>query len=417
MAYQELKKIYYKDQSSYVPTYQERFQSEDAVHLDFDIAGYPAFFLETKEVLRLAVDILKKDKVVAQLSEELPGVAKSQYQKKCLIDEIVLTNKIEGVHSSRKEIGEALDVLEQQSRDKHKHARFAGLVNKYLKLMSGEMIPIKTCSDIRDIYDEVFLQEVIAEDPKNEPDGEIFRKGPESVYSTTGKEIHKGVYPEKKIVEYMDKALDFLHHGDTDSLYRICIFHYMFEYIHPFYDGNGRMGRLILSYCISKEVEPLLAYRISGTIKENLNVYYHAFQECNDHLNRGDLTPFLLMQLQMILAAMCTLEESLRTRLVRLNRYSEQMIRLLPNADNDKTCQLYYLLVQAALFSESGIPTFGLKELLEIKSPTTLKKHLAQIPEELMITKVKDRIKYYEVDLKKIDDLMFEEEMNRGTKG
>ncbi len=79
----------------------------------------------------------------------MPPIALNQYSKKCLIDEIVITNKIEGVHSSRKEIGEALDILETQSKKKGKQIRFIGLVNKYLKLINSENIPLKSCQDIR----------------------------------------------------------------------------------------------------------------------------------------------------------------------------------------------------------------------------------------------------------------------------
>ena len=107
MAYQPLGKLYYGDETAYHQTYISRFESDEAVKLDFLIGNKPAFFLQNNEVLSLAFNISKLDKTVLKLSSALPGVAKSQYSKKCLIDEIVLTNKIEGVHSSRKDIGDA----------------------------------------------------------------------------------------------------------------------------------------------------------------------------------------------------------------------------------------------------------------------------------------------------------------------
>jgi prophage maintenance system killer protein len=43
----------------------------------------------------------------------------------------------------------------------------------------------------------------------------------------------------------MEKALKFLADGSVPPLFRICVFHYLLEYIHPFYDGNKRIGALL----------------------------------------------------------------------------------------------------------------------------------------------------------------------------
>ena len=302
--YKELKSLYYGNNEVYAQEYLNRFNSDDAVKMDFNIETNQAFFLQNTQVMTMAYNIAKLDKQIGKLCDKLPGVALNQYSKKCLIDEIVITNKIEGVHSSRKEIGEALDILEAQSMAKGTHRRFLGLVNKYLKLIKSEDISIQNCKDIRDIYDEVFLEEVIYEDPSNKPDGKIFRKESVSVHSETDKIIHNGLMPESRIIEAMEQALKFLNDDSIEQLFRVCIFHYLIEYIHPFYDGNGRLGRFIFSYGISKTLSPLISFRISETIKENIRAYYKAFQTCNDQRNLGDLTPFLLMQLEMIYSAM-----------------------------------------------------------------------------------------------------------------
>ena len=156
--------------------------------------------------------------------------------------------------------------LERQSSTRGKSQRFHGLVNKYLRLMSRERISLRTCQDIRDIYNDLVLDEVVRENPAHAPDGAFFRKEQTEVLDQYGKVIHAGVYPEQRIIDAMEKALAFLHNEKVDQLYRICLFHYMFEYIHPFYDGNGRLGRFILSYCIADALEPLLSYRLSETV-------------------------------------------------------------------------------------------------------------------------------------------------------
>ena len=186
MEYKELKSLSYGNESEYLKEYLSRFESPNAIKLDFHIGKHQAFFLQNVEVMTLAYKIAKLDMKVHKLSQELPGVALEQYSKKCLIDEIVLTNKIEGVHSSRKEIGEALDILENQSeKRKGKSSRFVGLVNKYLKLVYAETISLEKSEDVRKIYDEIFLEEIVHENPSNRPDGKIFRKESVSVWNHT----------------------------------------------------------------------------------------------------------------------------------------------------------------------------------------------------------------------------------------
>lgn len=411
MAYRELRKLYYGDEAAYAAEYNARFASEEAVKLAFTVAGRQAFFLQNADVLRLSFEIAKLDKEVLRLSAELPGAAKEQYSKKCLIDEIVLTNKIEGVHSSRREIGEALDILERQCCEKKEHTRFIGLVNKYLKLMLHETVPLETCQDIRNLYDEIFLEEVLSENPDNAPDGKLFRRDLSAVYSATDKVIHRGLTPESKIVEALEQALAFLNDASVEKLYRICLFHYLIEYIHPFYDGNGRLGRFILSYCISETLEPLLAYRISETIKENIRAYYDAFEICNDPHELGDLTPFLLMQLNMIHTAIRDLRDSLKRRLTRWNR-CEQLVPSLPNAGRSNMNRLYSLLIQAALFSESGISTAALRAQFHA-SYNTVKKLLSGIPDELLLPAKKGTAKYYQINLPALDDLLLRRQLTK----
>ena len=403
MKYESLRKLYYKDPKLYQQEYDSRWNGRATIHIDFDVSGKPAFFEENNEVILLAFQIMSCDKKILSISKDLPPIALQQYRKKCLIDEIVLTNKIEGVHSSRKEIGETLAVLDEQSAAKGKHHRFIGLVNKYTKLTNRESVSLASCEDIRNIYNELVLEEVIAENPQNAPDGKIFRKDQATVRSATEKVIHAGLTPERKIVEAMEKALAFLHDDSLPWLFRICIFHYMIEYVHPFYDGNGRLGRFILSCCIAEKCESLSAYRISETVKENIKDYYEAFRICNDPRNLGDLTPFLLMMLEMLLKAMQELVDGLQRRKILLGRY-EKLVGTFPESENEKMHMLYIFLVRAALFSEDGISTAELQEVCGI-SYGTLRKLLDNVRDQgLLIQTKRGRENCFEMDLNLLDE-------------
>ena len=185
---------------------------------------------------------------------------------------------------------------------------------------------------------------------------------------------------------------------------RIAVFHYLFGYIHPFYDGNGRTDRFISSYLLSKHLNDLIGYHISYTIKENIHKYYDAFDICNHPLNKGDLTPFAEMFLSLVDISMKQLYDEIKSRLDKLNFY-RGVCPILPNADHKDILTLYYVLIQAALFSEDGISQKALEDILTA-SYSSVRNKLSCIPGELLIKNTRDRHAYYMLDLDKVD-MMF----------
>lgn len=398
MQYDSLSRLSYGDHDAYEQAYSDRFNSSYAQHIDIKIGEWPAFFVVTPEIHSLALAIQKADKTIHSLCYMLPGVAITQFSRRCLIDEIILTNGIEGVHSTRREIDGVLAELEKNDRRK----RFAGLVQKYAMLQKRENIPLSTCEDIRNVYDDLVLREVAEDDPKNIPDGALFRKEIVDVTDATQKVIHQGLYPEEKIIDAMSRALKYLEDDSTELLYRICVFHYLLGYIHPFYDGNGRLNRFISSYMLGKELHPLLGYRLSYTIKENISKYYKAYKTCNLPRNRGDLTPFVLTFLEMIDKSTRQLSSALGDRLDALNHYS-RLIDRLPYSDQSQYSHLYNVLIQAALFSERGISMQELSKGLKL-SPNTLRGQLRKIEQAgLLQTALYGHAKQYNAILDEMD--------------
>ena len=76
----------------------------------------------------------------------------------------------------------------------------------------------------------------------------FFRRKSVSVYSPHMKEIHRGISGETEIIACMEKALFILHNKSIPPLIRISVFHYLFGYIHPFYDGTEE--QIVLSAVI-----------------------------------------------------------------------------------------------------------------------------------------------------------------------
>lgn len=399
MARKTLKTLFHMGSGIYKEEYQHRFQDEDTLHLPVMIGENQAFICQTPEVYRKIIVIERTDKKINTLSASLPGIAINQFAERCLIDEILLTNNIEGVHSTRKEIGEILQDLSANS----KRDRFVGLVTKYYTLMQGKKLMFQTCQDIRKVYDDIFYEEIKAAAPDHLPDGQIFRKDGVEVQSPAQKILHKGLYPESKIIQTMEQSLSVLNQDSIDIFIRIAIFHYLFGYIHPFYDGNGRTSRFISSYLLSEQLNPLIGFRLSYTIKENISKYYEAFRICNDAHNKGELTPFAETFLEIVSISMEQLWETLSEKKLKLEYYYH-LIPNLPNAEQKSVSELYDLLIQAALFSNIGI---GREELIKVMSlsENTVRSKLKAIPQQLLIQNIQKGKKYYLLNLEETDKL------------
>lgn len=386
MEYELLSKIFYKKPTEYESIYDARFNSEASIKLPIKIHENVGFIFNTNEITKLLVKIYKTINKINLLRTHLPNIAINSYIIKSLKDEIALTNEIEGVRSTRKEIEDAIDSIKND-----KSARFKGLVDKYFKLISNEIIPLNNCKDIRTIYDALVLPEI---EKENLPDGILFRKEPVQVVSATQKEKHRGIMPESKIIESLDLCLDFLKNDDIDSLIKISAFHYLFGYIHPFYDGNGRTSRFISSYLIKNELDVLLALKLSYTVKNNINKYYKAFDVCNDRKNKGDITFFVVTFLELLSQA----SDDLYTKIADLNdqlNYYNNIINTLVNEKvlNDRQAKCIFILCQNRLFDDTYMNMNTLTELLE-KSDTTTRKILKSLESKNLLVKSRNKNQY-----------------------
>lgn len=114
-----------------------------------------------------------------------------------------------------------------------------------------------------------------------------------------GKEVAH-VAPKAMLVpELIEKLFDYLKNDkEHHSLIKSCIAHYEIEFIHPFADGNGRMGRIWQSVILSHH-HPIFEYLpIESSIKEHQEEYYSALEQAD---KSGDSSPFVEFILNIIL--------------------------------------------------------------------------------------------------------------------
>jgi Fic family protein len=106
----------------------------------------------------------------------------------------------------------------------------------------------------------------------------------------------------------MNDLFTYLKKDEDVILIKSCVFHYEFEFIHPFIDGNGRMGRLWQTLILMQQYPVFEYLPIESLIKENQTKYYHALGQSD---KMGSSTPFIEFMLDIILQS---LENLLKTQ-------------------------------------------------------------------------------------------------------
>ena len=397
MKFMSLTKYFYQHtQEEYETEYIRRLEAPFTVHFNIPIhqynrkSAYPAFLCYTGEILRLVEKFYKTYEQFLYTVNTVPPVVLYQFTRLSIVEEVKSTNDIEGVRSTKKEIREIIE-----KKGTHYH-RLQSVVHQYLELLGEEEIKFDTCQDIRNFYDDFTHQEITQENPQNRLDGSLFRKEPVQIEAATGKTIHQGLYPESRIIEALDQALRILHSEEYPLLIRLALFHYFFVYIHPFYDGNGRTDRFITSYFLSRQFHRLLAVRLSIYIKRNQSRYYHMLEEADSERNRGDMTPFVMGFLEILIGST---EDTIGV----LSRKNEQMRKYESRIDafqlQDKLLkEIYITLLQAALFYGEGI---SMADLMKVtgKNRGTIQKRIDEIPGNHLIVTKAGKTNYYKLNL------------------
>lgn len=112
-----------------------------------------------------------------------------------------------------------------------------------------------------------------------------------------GNEVVHVAPPAKRVPLLMGELFDYLKRDSDLLLIKSCVFHYEAEFIHPFMDGNGRMGRLWQTLILMKDY-PIFEYLPFETlIAETQSDYYQVLQGCDD---AGDSTLFVEYMLSIL---------------------------------------------------------------------------------------------------------------------
>lgn len=374
MAYETLEKLFYKNAGS------DRFSQNDALACE-RLHGDSAFatgiqlehgelFMITPPELSLASEyIFQTEEQIQGLWQTLPRGAQRAYLWNLIVGEVVFSNEIEGVHSTRRQIEQALESAEKTARttsaEDAAHTPFFEFARLYLELTADPKQP-ETLEDIRAIYDSVVAGTVAEGDL---PRSALFRNGSISVVNGH-KTVHEGV-AAKEVPGMLQQWLALAQNDELPLLYRAAICHFLFEYIHPFFDGNGRTGRYLLSLQLSRVASIPTVLSLSRVIAANKSQYYKAFDIAEKKLNHAEATYFVIVLLDLVKQAQTELVEELAQKSFALEQAFEHAASFA-NAHPEREAKALRILAQAHLFASFGeVRASEVAQQLEASAPTT----------------------------------------------
>lgn len=395
--YEPLKKVFYRAATGGKSTVEAqlaaRRNSPSTVEWMYEVNKNSLFAVLTHDLVAALEEVWRSEVLIAQLWGTLPPTAREHYVYELLVDEIKATNDIENISSTRKEVAEAVTAERGLSGSAANSTarRFKEMVRQYLEVAQpilsetadrGLDFP-EDLQGLRALYDSLMGKEIAASDV---PDGELFRAG--DVAITDGaRELHSGVRDEEDIQRRLSLMLDNSRRGDAVVLFQAFAEHFMFEHIHPFYDGNGRMGRFLLNIRLSRVLSPQTALSLSSEIFRQKSRYYDAFKLVEDPMNHAELTFFLTDMTTFLRAAQTRLQDSLRERLARLGDLQHRMRIVVRDYDglSDNAATVLYILGQVTLFGPRvGINLDELARILEV-SKQTARKAIAELESQGVI--------------------------------
>lgn len=275
-----LKKLKYKypqaDLSEFIALLQDGFYRSLPL---YDFHGNPVVYLENAAQLRLsAAKILLTPQNSAQL-----------YGTQAMEREILSTFTIEQIDTSRSSVRR---ILSGYAPTNEREQRIYGM-KRGLEFIAdpSNKISEETIYQLYQMVIGAFL-------PKEDQllPGQRYRH--DHVYIVGDKLEHTGL-PWNKLAGYMEQLVAFIQQDSSiNDLWKAALIHFYLAYLHPYFDGNGRMARLLhLWYLVQQGYSSALFVPLSEYIERSRKKYYDAFSlvEQNARISGVlDVTPFLL---------------------------------------------------------------------------------------------------------------------------
>ncbi len=151
------------------------------------------------------------------------------------------------------------------------------------------------------------------------------RTGPVGVFDGEGRPVHVAP-PPAMVPSLMEQLFRWLRASGLHMLVRSSVLHYELEFLHPFQDGNGRMGRLWQTALLASWKPIFLWVPVESIVHDRQEEYYQAIARSN---RDGKSNPFILFMLSSIKEAVLGLERDARSHLAHLSRQVQALLSVM----------------------------------------------------------------------------------------
>ena len=397
--YEKLIKLYYK-KKNIDEEYIKRIENPATLITELKInpmkkgnkildKEYSLFYVNLLEHTLLQEKIVKNSNKINYISNRLPTIAIKEIIMKILSNELHKTNKIEGIETVKSEIHSS---LKDDRISNKKSNKLDGIIKKYKDIMENNFEDtehIDNLSSFRKIYDEMF--EDFEKSGNYKLDGKYFRKDTVKIINGLGNIIHIGVNGEEAIEKNIESLIEFMNRKDITFLLKASIVHFFFEYIHPFYDGNGRFGRYLLSLYLARKLDNLTAFSVSYSISRNLDDYYKSFVEVEDVTNYGEITFFVENILKTIKNGQEMIIELLNDSVMRF-KHSIEILDELTKELSEKENIILRIYLQNYLFNDfEELTNVELTSIIGDLTQQTINKYTQELEKKGYLVKIKQR--------------------------
>ncbi|WP_087871592.1 Fic family protein, partial [Bathymodiolus platifrons methanotrophic gill symbiont] len=207
-----------------------------------------------------------------------------------------------------------------------------------------------------------------------------YRQGGVGVYD--GEALVHMAPPASQLPRLMEDLLDWLKVTDLPPLVASCLFHYEFEFIHPFADGNGRMGRLWQTLILTQWRPELAWLPVESVVHDRQQAYYKALASADSD---AEATPFVAFMLE-------ALEQALDIALRQNDGVSEEVNDEVKIKLDGLDQQLLAYMRENPYITQENLV------LLSGKSLSTIQRHIRKLRQQHIERVGSDKSGYWQVN-------------------